>query len=275
MKQTTPVAKFFIFLFAIFWAVVCILPITQLVSATFSTPDRGLSTTFYPNSWSTGVQSIKDAIDQANMIETTIQSFWYVGFAIAGMLLVTSLAAYELALFRFPGSNILFVVILSSMMLPMITYIIPLYRFVFSLGWSDTLVGLSIPAIPSAFSCFIIKQFLESMPHELVEAGEIDGANHMTIFFRVVLPLMATSLLTVTVLMFMQVWGSFLWPTLIAGVKWKPVSVAVAGMLGMSSWATMQVRIACCLLAAIPPLAVYLIFQKYIVEGIATSGLKG
>ena len=101
----------------------------------------------------------------------------------------------------------IFMLILSSMMLPMITYIIPLYRFVYNLGWSDTLIGLAIPSIPSAFAVFIIRQFLESMPHELIEAGEIDGAGHLKIFLRVVLPLMATPLLTVTVIQFMQVWG--------------------------------------------------------------------
>lgn len=165
--------------------------------------------------------------------------------------------------------------ILSSMMLPMITYIIPLYRFVYNLGWSDTLIGLAIPSIPSAFAVFIIRQFLESMPHELIEAGEIDGAGHLKIFLRVVLPLMATPLLTVTVIQFMQVWGSFLWPTLVAGTKWKPVSVLVAGLLGDGSWIEGRVKIAAMLLSGIPPVAVYLLFQKYIVEGIATSGLKG
>ena len=80
----------------------------------------------------------------------------------------------------------------------------------YNLGWSDTLIGLAIPSIPSAFAVFIIRQFLESMPHELIEAGEIDGAGHLKIFLRVVLPLMATPLLTVTVIQFMQVWGSFL-----------------------------------------------------------------
>ena len=97
----------------------------------------------------------------------------------------------------------------------------------------------------------------------------------MKIFLRMVLPLMATPLLTVTVIQFMQVWGSFLWPTLVAGTKWKPVSVLVAGLLGDGSWIEGRVKIAAMLLSGIPPVAVYLLFQKYIVEGIATSGLKG
>ena len=161
------------------------------------------------------------------------------------------------------------------MMLPMITYIIPLYRFVYNLGWSDTLIGLAIPSIPSAFAVFIIKQFLESIPRELVEAAEIDGAGHLTVFLRVVLPLMATPLLTVTVIQFMQVWGSFLWPTLVAGTNWKPVSVLVSGLLGDGSWLEGRVKIAAMLISGLPPVLVYLFFQKYIVEGIATSGLKG
>ena len=198
MKQTSPAAKIFSWIFALFWLVVCLLPFTQLISVTFSTADRGIVSTFYPNS-----------LLQTNMSPSTLQTLIYVSVTIVGMLIVSSLAAYELACFKFPGRDVIFMLILSSMMLPMITYIIPLYRFVYNLGWSDTLIGLAIPSIPSAFAVFIIRQFLESMPHELIEAGEIDGAGHLKIFLRVVLPLMATPLLTVTVIQFMQVWGSF------------------------------------------------------------------
>lgn len=275
MKQTTPLAKVLIWLVAIFWLIVCLLPFTQLISVTFSTPDRGMVSTFYPNSWSSGIENIKQALIQTGLTASTIQTVCYVGTTIVGMLLVSSLAAFELSCFRFPGHNVLFMLVLSSMMLPMITYIIPLYRFVYNLGWSDTLVGLAIPSIPSAFAVFIIKQFLESLPHELIEAGEMDGAGHFTIFWKIVLPLMATPLLTVMVIQFMQVWGTFLWPTLVAGTRWKPISVLVAGLLGDGSWLEGRVKIAAMLLSGIPPVVVYLFFQRYIVEGIATSGLKG
>ncbi len=199
MKQTSPAAKIFSWIFALFWLVVCLLPFTQLISVTFSTADRGIVSTFYPNSLSSGIENIKQALLQTNMSPSTLQTLIYVSVTIVGMLIVSSLAAYELACFKFPGRDVIFMLILSSMMLPMITYIIPLYRFVYNLGWSDTLIGLAIPSIPSAFAVFIIRQFLESMPHELIEAGEIDGAGHLKIFLRVVLPLMATPLLTVTV----------------------------------------------------------------------------
>lgn len=275
MKQTSTFAKVFSWGFALLWLMVCLLPFTQLISVTFSTADRGIVSTFYPNSLASGIENIKQALIQTNMIPSTVQTLLYVSATIVGMLLVSSLEAYELACFKFPGRDVIFMLILSSMMLPMITYIIPLYRFVYNLGWSDTLIGLAIPSIPSAFAVFIIKQFLESMPHELIEAGEIDGAGHLTVFLRVVLPLMATPLLTVTVIQFMQVWGSFLWPTLVAGTKWKPVSVLVAGLLGDGSWIEGRVKIAAMLLSGIPPVVVYLLFQKHIVEGIATSGLKG
>lgn len=275
MKPSSPGTRIFIWVVALLWLVVCLLPFTQLISVTFSTPDRGMVSTFFPNSFSAGVGNIRDALEQTGLTASILQTLVYVSVTIVGMLLVSSLAAYELACFRFPGHNVIFVVILSSMMLPMITYIIPLYRFVFNLGWSDTLIGLAIPSIPSAFAVFIIKQFLESIPRELVEAAEIDGAGHFTVFLRVVLPLMATPLLTVTVIQFMQVWGSFLWPTLVAGTNWKPVSVLVSGLLGDGSWLEGRVKIAAMLISGLPPVLVYLFFQKYIVEGIATSGLKG
>lgn len=274
MKPTSRAAKLLIWAVALVWLVVCLLPFTQLISVTFSTSDRGIVSTFYPNSLTAGLENLRAALDQTTIIASSFQTFFYVAATIIGMLLVSALAGYELACFNFPGKNVIFLVILSSLMLPMITYIIPLYRFVYNLGWSDTLIGLAVPAIPSAFAVFIIKQFLESIPRDLIEAGEIDGASHFRIFWRIILPLMATPLLTVTVIEFMQVWGSFLWPTLVAGTRWKPVSVLIAGLLGDGSWLEGRVKIAALLISGIPPVAVYLFFQKYIVEGIATSGLK-
>ena len=159
-------------------------------------------------------------------------------------------------------------------MLPQILYIIPLYRFVYSLGWTDTLQGIAVPSMASALSVFILRQYFVSMPKELIEASEIDGASHFGIYFKIIMPLARTPILTVTVLMFMNIWGAFLWPSLVAGNVWKPVSVTVAGLLGTTSWTEPRVRIAALLLSAVPPITVYLIFQKYIVEGIATTGLK-
>ncbi len=275
MKTTSPVAKALVMAFSAFWLLVCLLPFWQLLSTTFSTPDRGIASTFYPNSWASGADNVREAVAQTGILSSMWQTFLFVSATILGMLLVSSFAAYELGCYKFPGSNAIFLLILSSMMLPMIVYIIPLYRFVFGLGWSDTLIGLAIPSIPSAFSVFIIKQFLESLPKDLLEAADMDGAGHFKIFWRVVLPLMTTPLMTVTVIQFMQVWGSFLWPTLVAGTQWKPVSVLVAGLLGDGSWLEGRVKIAAMLLSAIPLLILYLFCQRYIVEGIATSGLKG
>ena len=136
MKQTSPAAKIFSWIFALFWLAVCLLPFTQLISVTFSTADRGIVSTFYPNSLSSGIENIKPALLQTNMSPSTLQTLIYVSVTIVGMLIVSSLAAYELACFKFPGRDVIFMLILSSMMLPMITYIIPLYRFVYNLGLS-------------------------------------------------------------------------------------------------------------------------------------------
>lgn len=263
-----------IWIIAITYLLVCIIPLIQLIGVTFSSPNRGIASTFFPNSFSHGVSNIKKALDQTDIIPSLWQSLCYVSVAVIIMLFVSSLAAYELACFKFPCRDIIFVIILSSLMLPMITYVIPLYRFIYNLGLTDTLVGLAIPSIPSALAVFIIRQFLESIPQDLIEAAEIDGAGHFKIFFKIVLPLITTPLITVAVIHFMIIWGSFLWPTLVAGSKWKPVSITVAGVLGDGCFLEGRVKVATMLLSGIPPITVYLILQKYIIEGIATSGLK-
>ena len=160
-------------------------------------------------------------------------------------------------------------------MLPQVLYIIPLYRMVFSMKLADTFAGISMPMMVSALSVFIMMQFLEDLPASFIESARIDGAGHFQIYRRIVLPLMRNGILTTVVLMFMKIWGQYLWPALVTGQKIKPISVTVANLLNPNFWVDPRVKIAAMLIAMIPPLLIYLIFQRYVIEGITMSGVKG
>lgn len=219
---------------------------------------------------------IQQILAKGPFLKATMTSFVYAYFQIAGMLLVTSLAAYEFSLFDFPGKNVLFTLALTGMMVPLAVTIIPMFRVVVALKWVNTMAGLAVPGMASALSLFIIKQLMEDIPRELIEAAEIDGASHFRIYWNIVLPQSINALLTVSILTFVYVWGSFLWPLIVSN---KPdgytISVLVASLSGTTAYTPIDQLVAAYFLAAIPPVLVYIFLQRFIVDSVARSGIKG
>ena len=275
MKKLKSFEKIIIFSGAFIWLLVSIFPLYNLMSVTFSSDNSDITRTFFPNSFSNGISKIRLAFIHVDILKGTLDSTLITSFTILGMLIICSLAAYEFAFYQFPLKKILFAAIMSSMMLPMVLYIVPLYRFTVNVGLSDTISGVSLPLMVRALSVFILLQFLESMPLSLIESARIDGAGHFRIFFSIVLPLMRNAIITVTVLMFISVWGSYLWPSLVTSANIRPMSVVIASLLNPNFWIDERVKIAAMLVSSIVPLAIYLGFQKYIIDGIAASGIKG
>lgn len=257
------------------WGLICLFPIWILFCGTFSKDTENLVNVVLPSSFSNGVAKITEAIQTVNIGAATIDTLVYTGFTVLGILIISSLAAYEFTFYQFPGKKFLFGLVMVSMMLPQILYIVPLYRMVYNMGLADTLLGISLPLMVSPLSIFILMQFVENLPRDLIESARIDGAGHFTIYLKIVLPLMRNGLLTVAVLMFMKVWGQYLWPSLITANKIRPISVVIANILSPHYWVDSRVKIAAMLIATLPPLLIYMFFQKYLIEGVTASGVKG
>ncbi len=275
MRTKNRVEKIVLTVLASVWGLVCLFPIWVLISGTFSLDSNNLTKTFFPNSLGNGLVKCREALLTIDIATATVHTFIYTGITVAGILLVSSLAAYEFTFYRFPLKKLLFGLLMVSMMLPQVLYIIPLYRLVYNMDLSDTFAGISMPMMVSALSVFIMMQFLEDLPASFIESARIDGAGHFQIYGRIVLPLMRNGILTTVVLMFMKIWGQYLWPALVTGQKIKPISVTVANLLNPNFWVDPRVKIAAMLIAMIPPLAIYLVFQRYVIEGITMSGVKG
>jgi|GEM_PF-347574 len=257
------------------WLTVSLFPLWNLVAVTFSSDSSNLTLTFWPNSLSNGISKIHQALTSARILVATMDTLCYTGVAIVGMMLICSLAAYEFAFYEFRLKKLLFSCVMVSMMLPMVLYVIPLYRFVNNIGLADTVLGVSLPLMVSPLSIFILMQFLEDLPMSFIESARIDGAGHFRIYLSIVLPLMRNGLITATVLMFLNVWGSYLWPSLVTGANIQPMSVNIANMLSPMFYTDPRVKIAAMLLSAMPPLLIYVFFQRYVISGIAMSGIKG
>lgn len=263
---------------AIVVAIIAVFPIWWMVNVVFSLPGEPVSINprLWPTSISAGVDKIHMIFSETGYLRAYVVSLLYAVLTIAGVLLVGSLAAFEFSQFEFPGKRILFGIIILSLMVPTAATIIPTYLLTSSLGWLNSMQGLVVPGLASAFGLFMLVQFMRSIPRDMIEAARLDGAGHFQIYWYVALPLCRNAMITLAILTFMQTWGNYMWP-LIVGTRPEMYTVGqVVGLFNAPlSHQTVDVVMTANLLAAIPPLLFFLIFQRKIVEGIAMSGTKG
>lgn len=191
------------------------------------------------------------------------------------VLVVASMAAYALARMQFRGRKVLFGILIATMFLPGFVFLMPNYLMMDRLGWLDTLFALVIPGASGAFNVFFLRQFFISIPRELEETALIDGANAWTTFTRIILPLSKPALVTLGILAFLGNWNDFLWPIF---VLFSPERMTLPAGLSSLQGAYSQdypVIMAGATVAAVPVLILYVFLQRYVIEGVATSGIKG
>ena len=192
-----------------------------------------------------------------------------------GTILVASLAAFAVSRMRFRYRNVVFWCVLAGIMIPGQVLIVPWFREFDSLHLLNTYWAVSLPQIPTAIAVFIFKQFFDGLPRELEEVARVDGAGFWRIYRRIIMPLARPAVAAVAIFTFVQSWNDLLWPLLVLSnpeIMTVPVGLAtVQGSFGIRYADTM----ASAILGAIPLIAVFLLFQRNIVEGIAGTGLKG
>ncbi|MEU8324318.1 carbohydrate ABC transporter permease [Nonomuraea sp. NPDC048881] len=192
-------------------------------------------------------------------------------------LLTASLAAYVITKHRVPGRRVIFLMILGSMMIPWQATLVPNYLVVRNLGWIDSYLGYIVPAIPKAFVVFFLVQYLQSIPNDLIEAARIDGAGEWRIWWQVVMPLLRPALAAMSIFVMLNEWNNFLWPLIIVeSDQMANLPVALARLNSAFTGAQhMGVITTASLLASLPTVVFFLLFQKHFTRGIAMSGLKG
>lgn len=192
-----------------------------------------------------------------------------------GQLVFCSSAAYAFARLRFPGRNVLFALVISSLLVPAQVTIIPLYIIVKDLGLLDSLTSLIVPALTSAFGTFLLRQFFLSIPYELDEAARVDGAGPFRILVAIYLPLSSTALITLGIFTLNFYWNEFFRPLIfLSSMDNMTIPLGLANILGQYSQ-NEAVVMAGVTLAVAPIFVLYLFLQRYIVEGITLTGLKG
>jgi multiple sugar transport system permease protein len=191
------------------------------------------------------------------------------------ILIVASMAAYALARMEFRGRRLLTGMILATLFIPPVSLLVPNYVIVSQLGWLDSLPAVIVPGAAAAFGVFFLRQFFISLPHELEEAALLDGANRWQIFYKVILPLSKPALATLALLSFLVNWNDFLWPLY---VLFSPGRLTLQPGLSTlqsafsTNYATIMVG---GVIASVPVLIMYIIAQRFVIEGVSRSGLKG
>lgn len=191
------------------------------------------------------------------------------------ILIVDSLAAYAYARMNFAGRNLLFGILLATLFLPGVMFIVPNFLTVNAVGLLNNRAGVIIPALAGVFGVFFLRQFFETIPKELEEAAQIDGATVFQTFYRVVLPLAQPALATLAVITFLGSWNDFLWPLLI--LKEPELQTLPPGLRTLQGAYTSEygVMMAGAVIVAIPVLILYVVMQRFIVQSVASSGVKG
>lgn len=206
---------------------------------------------------------------------------WFVNSLIIAVITTTSvaifdsLAGYTLAKFNFPGRNLIFIGILSTLMVPTEMLVIPWYVLSIKMHWTDSYWGVMFPGVISAFGVFLMRQFFMGVPNDLIDAARLDGFSEIRIFWKIAMPLVRPALAALCIFTFLGNWNAYLWPLIVTRsdeMRTLPVGIA---FFSSEAGSQFYLVMAAASLATLPVLAIFIIFQRHIIKGIALTGLKG
>ncbi len=222
------------------------------------------------------------AWSEGNFSEFLINSVQITFITLAGELIFSILAAYAFARINFPGRNLIFGILLSSMMIPGMVTMIPnfisitWFQRIGPLQWFDNWPALTIPFMGSVFAIFLLRQFFAQIPDDLFDAAQIDGASHWQFLWRIVLPLSKAPILVLTVLSFIGSWNALAWPLLVTKTPdWRPIAVGLYYFVDAEAGSWLNFQMAGAVVTIIPILILYFLTQRQFTESISRTGLKG
>ena len=259
-------------------ALIFVSPLIWMVSSSLK-PESGIFkglnslSTFIPQGAS--LNNYQEVFQRINMWKFIGNSLFYVLVIIILDLFINSICGYALAKFEFKGKNALLTLVISLMVFPAEAIMLPMYREMADLGWINTWASLIVPFVAKCFSIYMFRQFFMDVPNDLLEAASIDGCGPVKTFFTVVLPISGTVYATIFILDFVAHWNDFMWPLLVVtGEEKRTIQLAIQTFFG-SKPINYGPIMASLTISAIPMLVMFIFLQKYYVEGIASTGIKG
>jgi len=275
MAEGRKLPGFFAHLFLLAGAFLMILPFVWMLLTSFKTVTESTAwdpLVIFPASWKW--ENYLEVLKQYDFLRLYWNTLAMMALRVICALLFSSMAAYAFARLRFPGRDLCFGLVLFQMMVPPQIFIIPQYLMVDAMGMRNTIFALLFPGLVSAFGTFLLRQFFMGLPKELEESAKLDGCNIGQTFVRVMLPLVRSGLVALAIFTALFAFKDLMWPLIVnTSAKAATLSSALAKIQSAYSVNYPQLM-AAAVIAILPMLVVYLIFQKQFVEGIATSGGK-
>ena len=277
-RQQVEVGRYFgqavIHLVLLVFALAAVLPFLWMVFGSFKEyRELTSSLAFFPQTWT--LDNYDQIIGRVNFLNAFRNSVIIAVIQTLSVLLTSSAAGFVFAKYRFPGKEILFTMILATMMIPFAVVLIPLYIFMSDIGAMDQLTGIILPGMWSAFGIFLLRQFMEGVPSELLDAARIDGSSEWRIYSQIMIPLCGAPMAALAILIFLGSWDSFLWPSLVLSSPEKQTIPLVLAGLRSLYWSRYDLYMAGSMLTVVPIMLIYIFASKHFIRGIALTGLKG
>jgi ABC-type glycerol-3-phosphate transport system permease component len=227
-----------------------------------------------PDSW-TNLANYREVFQREPFGRYLFNSALVASIAAVSSLVVSSLAGYGFAKFQFPGRDLFFFAIIGILMVPFQSVVVPLYGWVNRLGLLDTYLGIVAPDLVSVFGVFLMRQAIEVIPNNYLDAARIDGCGELRIFLRVVLPSVKPAMATLLIIKFMWNWNEFFWPLVV--VNSPTMRVVTMGLMSFTNMYFIEYHLltAAAVISVLPILIIFLTLQKWVVQAVVLSGLKG
>jgi ABC-type sugar transport system, permease component len=273
--KVSPIEQIVVHLILIIWLLISVIPFLWMLSTSFKGPGEIF---LFPPKWipkNPTLKNYKDLFQQMNFGRPFLNSIIVSLSTTFLSVVLATMAGYGFAKFNFKNKNVLFLIILGTVMVPGQITMIPVFLLLTKLNLLNTYWGLILPALANAFNIFFMRQFISGIPDELIEAAKMDGANEGWIFFKVILPLSKPAMAAITIFTFTGSWNNFLWPLIIAtdeSMYTLPVAISV---LGGQYTENIAMQMAGSVIVILPLIVVFLFTQKYFIKGITFTGLKG
>ncbi|KQX62654.1 MULTISPECIES: carbohydrate ABC transporter permease [unclassified Paenibacillus] len=250
-----------------------IFPIYMLFIGSFRSETHIFDIQLWPTEFE--FPNFKEAVTSSHLLRSIMNSLIVSTTVTAVAMLFHAMSGYALARFQFPGKNVIFAWMLSTLMIPFAVIMLPLYLITKNLGMTNSFAGLIIPAIFNAYGIFLFRQFYREFPKELEEAAYIEGLSQAGTFFRIALPLSMPIIAPLTIGFFLANWNSYIWPLIITQKEsmWV-IQVQLANLVGGGYVTPWNIVLAAAVIAALPTFLLFFVMQKYLVEGIKMTGIK-
>ena len=226
----------------------------------------------WPRDWT--LHGVRAVLDQLPFGRLVLNTFVFAGGTTVLLIFFDSLTAFALARLRFRGQNIVFMLILATLMVPFQVTLVPVFLTLFHLGWLNSYEGLIVPRATSALGIFLLRQFFLQLPRELDDAARIDGAGNFGVYWRIILPNAKPALASLFIIQFSALWNDFLWPLVVTSDISKQTLPAALTLFSSSSGVDHAALMAGAAISLLPLAIAFLLLQRFFVQGVANSGVK-